>query len=69
MEILKLREKNSKKIVFFEEYLNNEGDWVTADSSSDEYEIVRQLDYESPTYIFYIVESDNENHLIYRCNQ
>ena len=70
MEKLNLSGKETKEeVIEFDEYLHTNGEWRKALLTSSDGGIIKELNYGSSEYTYYLCEFYGEHHIIYRCKK
>ena len=68
MEKLNLSGKETKEeVIKFDEYLHTNGEWRKTHVTSSDGGIIKELNYGSSEYTYYLREFYRAHHIIYRC--
>jgi len=63
---LKILDEEYKNIKF-DEYMDENGQWLKTDSTSNCWNVVKEIPYDSSDYLYYIVTDNDGIFILYRC--
>jgi len=66
---LKIIDEENKEVIEFDEYMDGSGEWLKTDSTSDCWNSVREIPYDSYDYLYYIVTHHDKRFILYRCKK
>ena len=66
---LKIMNEKEEELIKFDEYMDESGKWLETSSTSDYWNSVREIPYDSSNYLYYIVTDHDEIFILYRCKK